>query len=114
MRSGSDAIIMTTRRNTKKFESILANPKVAILVSDFDHRSVSDATGTCSITLNCEVSVPGGAEAERLRAIHAENNPKYVEMFLARLQLPSSGQGRGPLQSPVVHGSAHNLPACRA
>ena len=50
--------------------------------------------------------MPGGAEAERLRAIHAENNPKYVEMFLARLQLPSSGQGRGPLQYPVVHGGA--------
>jgi general stress protein 26 len=77
-----DAIIMTTRRNTKKFESILANPKVSILVSDFDHRSVSDAAGTCSITLNCEVSVPGGAEAERLRAIHAENNPKYQNFII--------------------------------
>lgn len=85
-----DAIIMTTRRNTKKYESILANPKVSILITDFDHRNGNDdggaradqRDGTCSITLNCVVSVPAGAEAERLRAIHAENNPKYTNFII--------------------------------
>jgi Pyridoxamine 5'-phosphate oxidase len=58
-----EIIILTTRRNTKKFGQILNNPKVAVLIHDFPHlESEAGSDGgsagqTLSVTLNGTVVV---------------------------------------------------------
>jgi Pyridoxamine 5'-phosphate oxidase len=58
-----EIIILTTRRNTKKFGQILNNPKVAVLIHDFPHLESdtgsdgSSAGKTLSVTLNGTVVV---------------------------------------------------------
>ena len=58
--AGEDVVILSTRRDTKKFAMLTANPNVAILVHDFDSRKseLAGATGgKYTITLNGEARV---------------------------------------------------------
>jgi hypothetical protein len=41
-----EVIVLSTRRNTKKFEQITENPKVAVLVHDFPHNNVQNSATT--------------------------------------------------------------------
>jgi len=81
--SGDDVVILSTRRDTKKFAMLTANPLVAILVHDFDSRKseLAGATGgKYTITLNGEARVET-THAEAYRQVHAQNNPGY-EQFI--------------------------------
>lgn len=73
-------IVMTTRRDTKKFAALVANPRVALLVHDFREGSTG-VVGTCSITLYGDCRVQSGEAAERLRAAHLATNPEYANFI---------------------------------
>lgn len=48
-----EVILMSTRRDTKKFALLEANPKVSLLIHDFPHIESQNQTGqTYSITMN--------------------------------------------------------------
>merc|ERR1740121_1496675 len=75
-----EVIIMTTRRDTLKYQNLLSMPRVALLVHDFPTvRGQEESSGfnrTYSITLYGNVHKPQDSEQEeRFRAIHLENNP---------------------------------------
>jgi hypothetical protein len=74
---------MTTRRDTKKFEALLQNPQVALLVHDFDSLKLSQSskTGTFSVTVYGSVSVLEGEIAEICRAHHKLANPSYGQFI---------------------------------
>lgn len=96
-----EVLVMSTRTNTKKYEALLKNPKVAILIHDFDcKRSPTSAAtlstepssafpGTFSVTIYGEVTIACGDRAELLRSKHLEINPDY-EQFIC-------GEGRAVL-----------------
>lgn len=93
-------IILSTKRATKKFSALVSNPKVAVLVHDFDtlRSSGSDAgseggvsergdhyaRGTSSVTVYGGVTVAVGDVQERCRALHLLANPKYPQFILGR------------------------------
>lgn len=69
-----EVIILCTRRDTKKYNQIVKNTKVAVLIHDFPHLNTpgvdDDSHGkSWSITLNgtCTVLNPGHEEGEKLR-----------------------------------------------
>jgi hypothetical protein len=75
---------MSTRIDTKKYEAIVKNPKVAILIHDFDSKrndTSSQSLGTFSVTIYGEITVASGDRAESLRSKHLEINPSY-EQFI--------------------------------
>ena len=68
-------LIMSTRRDTRKFEQILECSKVALLLHDFPTSKQAEKTdsanaSTYSIALTGLATVQEGAEAERCRGIH--------------------------------------------
>jgi hypothetical protein len=75
---------MATKRRTKKFEALVSNPRVALLVHDFvDGPDASLASGTVSVTVYGDVEVVAeGARCERLRHAHAEINPRYSHFII--------------------------------
>jgi general stress protein 26 len=76
-----EAIILTTRRNTKKFELMKASKHVAVLIHDFDEESKGK---TYSITLNgwSDVLTPSSDDEVRYRALHLENNLDYPQFIV--------------------------------
>ena len=77
--SNQCAIVLSTRRDTKKFTSIMSNPRVAVLVHDFE----AGQQGTASVTINGTVRIAQpGDEEDRCRAHHLQKNPK-MEQFIA-------------------------------
>lgn len=94
--------MMSTRTNTKKFEALVKNPKIAVLIHDFDCKrsgpesqisscvcnngtpvaSPLPSPGTFSVTIYGEVQVAGGDRAESLRAKHLLINPDYEQFIL--------------------------------
>ena len=83
-----EILVFCTRRDTKKFEQIIACPNVAILVHDFPHLHKLPAGTThgssYSITLNGRaIPLPkGSAEQETYRAMHLENNKDYSQFIV--------------------------------
>ena len=87
--AGDIAIVFSTQRKTKKFEAIQKNPKVAILIHDFDgirrdsgghaDEPLSDhfKLGTCSVTVYGRVEQPEGVLLDRCRDAHMRVNHKY-------------------------------------
>jgi nitroimidazol reductase NimA-like FMN-containing flavoprotein (pyridoxamine 5'-phosphate oxidase superfamily) len=76
-------IVMSTRRNTKKFQALLSNPNVAVLLHDFSAgSSLEDTESACSVTVYGTVSIMDGAKAEELRASHLSANPLYPQFIL--------------------------------
>ncbi len=64
-----EVIILSTQRNTKKYDHLTKQQGVAILVHDFDQfKEGSD--GIHSITLNGDCRILHGEKAERYRAKH--------------------------------------------
>eukprot|EP01038_Epipyxis_sp_PR26KG_P011010 gene11010-14787_t len=81
-----EVIIVCTRRNTKKFNQILQNRKVAILIHDFPHLANSGDSShgkSVSITLNgiCKDCSPYTERAEKYRSLHLSNNPDYSQFI---------------------------------
>mmetsp|Transcript_60386 Transcript_60386/g.107576 ORF Transcript_60386/g.107576 Transcript_60386/m.107576 type:complete len:243 (-) Transcript_60386:76-804(-) len=90
-----EVIIMTTRRDTKKLQNILANPKAAILLHDFpaakgDFEDTGSPNGgrkysrTSSITVYGKMRVldNGSMTEQKYRNIHSKSNPKYQQFIV--------------------------------
>lgn len=76
-----EVIIMSTNRNTKKFDMLRRQGGVALLVHDFAQHG--DGTeGDYSITLNGQCSILEGEDAERYRASHLKHNPDYPQFIV--------------------------------
>ena len=82
-----EIIILSTKRATRKFDQIIKNPEVAILINDFpmlheeEKKQLSGRTG--SITLN-GWAVPlddDTVESEKYRKMHSENNSDYTQFI---------------------------------
>ena len=87
-----EKIVMSTRRDTKKFAALLSLPRVALLLHDFpdqhsNHREDAEQEGsygrTYSITLYGGVTEEQGAEAERLRTMHLQRHGPSMEQFIS-------------------------------
>lgn len=82
-----EVIILSTRRDTKKFEQILRNPKVAVLIHDFPHleqESGGHHGKSWSITLNgtCKVRIWYELMASSLFSCrHMTWNAKKVQVY---------------------------------
>uniref|UniRef100_A0A7S1U2J8 Pyridoxamine 5'-phosphate oxidase N-terminal domain-containing protein n=1 Tax=Phaeomonas parva TaxID=124430 RepID=A0A7S1U2J8_9STRA len=89
-----EKILISTRRNTAKFEYLSQNPSVALLVHDFPHLGAGggeaevdaeEAEGrTYSITLNGQAHVEDGDVAECYRALHLAENPEYEQFIVGQ------------------------------
>ena len=86
----SEVLIISTQRNTKKYEIITANQNVALLVHDFVAEQAHDATNnqklqgqTCySITLNGVVKEQHDELAEKYRAIYLASNSEHSQFIV--------------------------------
>lgn len=93
-----EILIMSTNKNTKKFDMLERQRGVALLVHDFvrmenddndDDKNSDDGGGgggggTYSITLNghCRILPNGSALAERYRQVHLQHNPQYSQFIV--------------------------------
>ena len=85
-----EVIIMSTNRNTKKFEMLRQQNGVALLVHDFD-KAQSDGSddntsneSTRSITLNGNCRILSGVDEERYRQAHLAHNPDYPQFIVGK------------------------------
>lgn len=86
----TEVMVMSTRRNTKKYAMLTENENVALLVHDFAADASADMTNyeevegrsKFSITLNGTVRVENGALAERYRRIHLARNSTYGQFIV--------------------------------
>lgn len=80
-----EILIMTTRKNTKKYDQMKQNKSVAVLIHDFPNLDVDkDKTdgNTVSITLNGFSSIINDEIiANTYRNIHLQNNPDYKQFI---------------------------------
>ena len=81
-----ELIVMSTRRDTKKFDLLKCQRGVAMLVHDFGSSNLgndNEVQGTYSITLNgdCFI-VEDNMDAERYRQRHLEHNPDYPQFIV--------------------------------
>ena len=78
---------MSTRRDTKKYQALLNNPQVAILVHDFDTNreraeKVLESSGTCSVTVYGDLTIVTDKNVEETyRSHHMSTNPKYKQFI---------------------------------
>eukprot|EP00752_Nemacystus_decipiens_P002771 g2589.t1 len=80
-----EVIILSTRRDTKKYKLVQAGRNVAILVHEFPDAgggyssggggSGGGCTSKVTITLNGRATIQEGEQAERYRDLHARKNP---------------------------------------
>eukprot|EP00322_Chrysochromulina_rotalis_P011024 CAMPEP_0115866148 /NCGR_PEP_ID=MMETSP0287-20121206/20099_1 /TAXON_ID=412157 /ORGANISM="Chrysochromulina rotalis, Strain UIO044" /LENGTH=251 /DNA_ID=CAMNT_0003320705 /DNA_START=63 /DNA_END=818 /DNA_ORIENTATION=- len=87
----SEVLIISTRKDTKKYDLITRNENVALLVHDFDagiqadernYKTNMDGSSRYSITLNGVVKVQEGELAERYRKIHLASNESYSQFIV--------------------------------
>lgn len=78
-----EVVIMSTNRNTKKYQFLKRQRGVALLVHDFGSGHESNS-GMYSITLNgeCRILNSGTAKAEEYRQEHLRHNPDYPQFIL--------------------------------
>jgi hypothetical protein len=86
-----EVMVLSTQRQTKKYEILTANENVALLVHDFvthrdgDEDANYEKLGTrtkYSITLNGTVRVETGELADRYRQIHLARNEAYKQFIV--------------------------------
>jgi hypothetical protein len=89
-----EIVIMSTNKNTKKFDMLQQQKGVALLVHDFDfdtedkntntnNESTSTSTSTRStITLNGDCCILTGKEEEKYRKEHLKHNPEYPQFIV--------------------------------
>ena len=83
-------LIISTRRDTKKFDILTENENVALLVHDFathadspnDDYTEINSRPRYSITLNGEVREEEGELAEAYRAFHLQRNAEYSQFIV--------------------------------
>lgn len=79
-------LVMSTRRDTRKFAAIANNDNVAVLLHDFDGRREPDgggptSRGTLAVTVYGRALLQSGVAAERMRAAHLLRNassPQFI------------------------------------
>ena len=85
-----ESIIISTRRDTKKFKQIQENPKIALLIHDFPHLDGSESDTNCgksfSITMNGTAQIIDADDVldEKYRQIHQQNNPDYRQFIVGK------------------------------
>lgn len=83
-----ESIIISTRRDTKKFQQIQENPKIALLIHDFPHLEGTGGDELCgksfSITMNGTAQIIGENDVldEKYRQIHRLSNPDYQQFIV--------------------------------
>lgn len=75
-----EIVVMSTNRNTKKFDMLQQQKGVALLVHDFD--SASQQTQRRSITLNGTCRILDGSSEEKYRRAHLAHNPEYPQFIV--------------------------------
>lgn len=95
---GGAVLVLTTRRDTRKFEALLQSSDVAVLIHDIDRVASphlegeggpsaaaagegATAAGPLSITLYGRAVICEGALGERLRARHLARNQAYAQFI---------------------------------
>mmetsp|Transcript_1513 Transcript_1513/g.2269 ORF Transcript_1513/g.2269 Transcript_1513/m.2269 type:complete len:210 (-) Transcript_1513:469-1098(-) len=77
-----EIIVMSTNRNTKKFDILQKQDGVALLVHDFQQFGKCD-DGVYSITLNGSCRIVDDREiSERYRDAHLKHNPDYPQFIV--------------------------------
>ena len=87
--AGGEVLVISTRRDTKKYAMLLVNSQVALLVHDFSSASAEDdanystrqGKARYTITLKGTVQEAHGDVAERYRAVHLQNNASYRQFI---------------------------------
>eukprot|EP00554_Chaetoceros_debilis_P000676 CAMPEP_0194086430 /NCGR_PEP_ID=MMETSP0149-20130528/21114_1 /TAXON_ID=122233 /ORGANISM="Chaetoceros debilis, Strain MM31A-1" /LENGTH=228 /DNA_ID=CAMNT_0038769523 /DNA_START=23 /DNA_END=709 /DNA_ORIENTATION=+ len=79
-----EVVILSTQRNTKKFDMLTKQRGVALLVHDFEqHDRVNENNGVQTITMNGECCIlEDGEKAEYYRAKHLKHNPEYPQFIV--------------------------------
>ena len=83
-----ESIIISTRRDTKKFKQIQENPKIALLIHDFPHLDGTEGDDRCgrsfSITMNGTAKIIDAGDVRDLkyRQIHQLSNPDYKQFIV--------------------------------
>ena len=81
-----EVVVMTTRKNTKKFTMLEKQNGVALLIHDFpqfEKEETKGMGGVHSITLNGRCTIlKDGDKADVYRAKHLEHNPDYPQFII--------------------------------
>lgn len=112
-----EVVIMSTNKDTKKFQMLKQQNGVSLLVHDFD-KAQSDGSGnkepqeTRSITLNGNCRILSGSDEEKYRKKHLEHNPDYPQFIvgedIAVLCINVASARICDLNDKVVHWSVRN------
>lgn len=79
-----EVVILSTQRKTKKFDILMKQNGVALLIHDFPQLE-NGGDGVHSITLNGQCSIlEDGEKAEQYRAAHLEHNPEYPQFIVGK------------------------------
>jgi hypothetical protein len=76
-----EVVIMSTNKNTKKFDMLEQQNGVALLVHDFDTDETNN-TRTRSITLNGDCCILTGDDEDKYRKAHLQHNPDYPQFIV--------------------------------
>jgi nitroimidazol reductase NimA-like FMN-containing flavoprotein (pyridoxamine 5'-phosphate oxidase superfamily) len=76
-------VVMTTRRDTKKFVLMSKNPTVGLLLHDFPQIQSNERSfkRTLSISISGMAKIESDSEAERYRKIHLAKNLQYAQFI---------------------------------
>jgi len=85
-----EIVIMSTNKNTKKFDMLQKQNGVALLVHDFPHGDDVDTTtiktqqssSSSTITLNGDCRILSGQDEIKYRQEHLKHNPDYPQFIL--------------------------------
>lgn len=81
-----EVIVMSTNRHTKKYDMLLQQRGVALLVHDFGggNSTATTGSGEYSITLNgtCSILEDRDPRKERYRQAHLHHNPEYPQFIV--------------------------------
>lgn len=77
-----EVVILTTRKDTKKFKMLTKQKGIALLVHDFGGEG--EGEGLYSITMNGECNIVEGEKAEKYRAAHLKHNPDYPQFIVGK------------------------------
>ena len=81
-----EIVIMTTRRKTKKFDMLMKQKGVALLIHDFPQFDGGDGggnNGIHSITLNGNcIIMDDDKKSEELRQVHLKHNAQYKQFIV--------------------------------
>ena len=109
-----EVVIMSTNKQTKKFDMLQQQKGVALLIHDFG--SGTETNGQYSITLNGECRiVEDAAKREEYRQLHLQHNPEYPQFIvgdhIAILRVDVKSARICNIHDQVVHWDVTKAPA---